>query len=472
MNKNSLLKYSILSFMLLLILTTFTNVGVKVNGIIYIKADGSIEGTDKIEQNGNTYKFTDNIEMKEYIKIEKDDIIVDGAGYSLKVTNTNFDDFAGIKISNQKNVTIKRLSVDGFNYRNEAIYINKAQNIIIKNCTLTKTNIGINVDHSQNIKITQNKITNFERTSISMYNCTNSSITENYISGNRDFRDTHGLNVLYSENLLISQNNISDCHYGIEIHGCYETTFSRNYIAKNDKGVYLYYGGNNIVTDNTIINNELFGMELSSSSNNPANIIYHNNFINNNMEYISEQLQVSNRWFAGPESNTWDNGKEGNYWSDYTLRYPNVTRKETPEIWLIDFFINPENIDRYPLVNPWIPDTTPPIISIMSPQNKSYTTANILINCSINEAVEEIKYSIDGQAKITFAENFTLTELSEGEHNLIIYATDIFGNVGSSATLFFTVDVPEPLPTNLIIASVAIIVVGLGILAYFKKYKK
>jgi hypothetical protein len=51
-------------------------------GTIYIRADGSVEGTDKIQRDGDVYTFTDNIFGS--IIVERDNVVVDGAGYSLQ----------------------------------------------------------------------------------------------------------------------------------------------------------------------------------------------------------------------------------------------------------------------------------------------------------------------------------------------------------------------------------------------------
>jgi hypothetical protein len=44
------------------------------------------------------------------------------------------------------------------------------------------------------------------------------------------------------------------------------------------------------------------------------------------------------------------------------------------------------------------------------------------------------------------------------------------GNIGSSETVYFTVDVPESFPVVPVIAVVAV-VVGAGLMVYFKKRK-
>ena len=81
-------------------------------------------------------------------------------------------------------------------------------------------------------------------------------------------------------------------------------------------------------------------------------------------------------------------------------------------------------------------------------------------------------YSLDGENNVTVAGNSTITELTNGLHNITVYAEDTFGNIGASETITFNVDVPEPFPTTLVIASVIIVtIVVLGLLIYFKKRK-
>jgi hypothetical protein len=115
---------------------------------------------------------------------------------------------------------------------------------------------------------------------------------------------------------------------------------------------------------------------------------------------------------------------------------------------------------------------SPPRISLMSPQNQSYRTANIPVNfaaCADYGAVSWMGYSLDGQDNVTITGNTTLTGLSEGAHNITFYAADIYGNTGASETIHFAI---EPFPTDLVIASVAGIAVGaVGLLFYFRKRK-
>jgi hypothetical protein len=70
---------------------------------------------------------------------------------------------------------------------------------------------------------------------------------------------------------------------------------------------------------------------------------------------------------------------------------------------------------------------------------------------------------------VTITENFTLTELPSGSHTLTIYANDTVGNMGTSSTSDF--NIAEPFPTTLAATAsgVAVTVVCVGLLVYFKK---
>jgi len=91
-------------------------------------------------------------------------------------------------------------------------------------------------------------------------------------------------------------------------------------------------------------------------------------------------------------------------------------------------------------------DAISPSVSIVSLENIIHETSNIPFNFLIDENVTQIIYSLDNQNNVTLNGNSTLTNLSEGVHNVTVYATDIAGNVGSSETLTFAIDKPEPFP--------------------------
>jgi hypothetical protein len=117
-------------------------------------------------------------------------------------------------------------------------------------------------------------------------------------------------------------------------------------------------------------------------------------------------------------------------------------------------------------------DTEPPKVSILSLENKTYSAASIHLNFTTSEQVSHSSYSLDGQQNVTITGNTTLTGLSNEDHNVTIYAIDEAGNIGASDTIHFTVEVPEPFPAiPVAAASVIVVLVGAGLLVYFKKRK-
>ena len=118
-------------------------------------------------------------------------------------------------------------------------------------------------------------------------------------------------------------------------------------------------------------------------------------------------------------------------------------------------------------------DTIPPNVSVLSMESVTYDTSDIPLNFTTSEPASQISYVLNGHQNVTINGNTTLTGLANGDHNVTVYATDEAGNTGASETIYFNVEVPEPFPTTLVIASViTVAVIGVGLLVYFKKRKK
>jgi len=116
-------------------------------------------------------------------------------------------------------------------------------------------------------------------------------------------------------------------------------------------------------------------------------------------------------------------------------------------------------------------DVTPPKVSILSIQNKTYNTPDVPLDIAVNDSVSKLSYVLDGQDNVTISGNATLTGLSAGEHNITVYATDLAGHFGGSETIYFSVDIP--FPATLVIAPIAsVAVIGSGLLVYFRKRRK
>lgn len=89
-------------------------------------------------------------------------------------------------------------------------------------------------------------------------------------------------------------------------------------------------------------------------------------------------------------------------------------------------------------------DTAPPTVTIVSPGNGTYLVGTIPLTFAVNELTSWVGYSLDSSANVSLAGNTTLSAIFEGLHHLVVYASDVAGNIGSSQVVYFVFDVTPP----------------------------
>lgn len=89
-------------------------------------------------------------------------------------------------------------------------------------------------------------------------------------------------------------------------------------------------------------------------------------------------------------------------------------------------------------------DTTTPSISLLSPQNQTYATTEVMLHFTLNENASWTGYTLDGQENVTVTGNISLTEMAYGSHRITVYANDTYGNMAASETVYFSVSKPFP----------------------------
>jgi N-acetylneuraminic acid mutarotase len=94
--------------------------------------------------------------------------------------------------------------------------------------------------------------------------------------------------------------------------------------------------------------------------------------------------------------------------------------------------------------------TMPAELRVLSPENVTYTSDSVEMVLSVNRPTTWISYSLDDRANVTVKGNAVLSQLSEGQHRLIVYVNDTFGNLVSSGAVYFSVDT---LPPRLLVLS-------------------
>jgi parallel beta-helix repeat protein len=233
---------------------------------IYIREDGSIDPpTAPIRRDGDIYTFTGDAFAR--LCVYRGNIVIDGAGYTLRGPYNG-------------TVTEKWIIGQGPDQPIDE--------------TLVLWVIGIDLGHADvtGLVIRNLNVKNF---SIAMY--------------------------IWTENNTVVGNAVSENIVGILLSGS-DNTVTRNYIEKNDMGIF-------------------FG--VNQPGDEPLNIILtHNSFVDNDVHFGGCVCEGYN---TAEAVHTWDDGEEGNFWSDYDGTDDNGDGVgDTP------YVIDVQNQDRYPLM--------------------------------------------------------------------------------------------------------------------------
>ena len=111
-------------------------------------------------------------------------------------------------------------------------------------------------------------------------------------------------------------------------------------------------------------------------------------------------------------------------------------------------------------------DTIPPKIWL-SIENSTYYSSELPLDFKVDESISKLSYSLDNQPNVTLSGNITLTGLTQGNHNIVVFAEDTTGNVTRQIITF---NIAQPFP--ILLAVIAIIVLCGGTLTLFGIYKR
>jgi nitrous oxidase accessory protein NosD len=183
---------------------------------IYIRSDGAVDPpTVPIQRSGNVYTFTNDI-TNATIEIQRNNTILDGAGYTLQGNGHNWN--TAITLTNTNNSLIKNINIT--NYVNSMSLTNSTNITILNNTMLTSWNLVL--EKSENNQIIGNNITG------------------------QDTDCGYCIRIIDSSNNLIAANNLKDTGSAIRI-GLYSknNTFHHNNFLNNQNNVFSYIGEDN-----------------------------------------------------------------------------------------------------------------------------------------------------------------------------------------------------------------------------------
>jgi parallel beta-helix repeat protein len=402
---------------------------VEANGTIYIRADGTVDGTSKIHRDGNVYTFTDDV--FDSIVVEKDGVVVDGAGYGLQGTGIG----TGINLMERTNVTVKNIEISNFFY---GIYLNSSLNNSLSSNNIRGNFCGVYLSASSNNTIIGCNVTENDSSGVWFRGSSNNDITENriiengqdgiWLSSSSDNNrvleniirtNAYGIRIDDYSNNMLRNNDLRDngCNFGVfgsllpefiqdidesnTVNGkpiyywvnrqdaavpldagyvalvnCSGITVQNLNLSSNGQGLLLASTTESSISQNNITDN-IHGIYMCGCSN---NTVTGNNITRNAANGIYLYYSQNNRFFCnnfisntnpvydvGASSNIWDSGVEGNHWSNYEDKYPNAAELDSSGIWNTPYVLDGNNQDNYPLVNeiPEFPSWTPLLIMLI-----------------------------------------------------------------------------------------------------------
>ena len=125
------------------------------SGSVFIRSDGNIDpSTAPVQRSGETYMFLGSFVGN--VTIQKDNVVIDGAGYEIESTGIGTETTIGVDISFRTNVTITNMQVRGFV---QGIHLLNSSNCNLVGNNITENIDGIRIDNSTSNTIIGNNIT-------------------------------------------------------------------------------------------------------------------------------------------------------------------------------------------------------------------------------------------------------------------------------------------------------------------------
>lgn len=493
-------------------------------GLDYATIQASIDAPQTLD--GHTINVEEGIYF-EHVVVNKSISLI-----GQNSSNTIID---GNNVGTVVNVAANNVTVKGFTIKRGfyGIFVSRSNSCLIMDNGVFDHDNAIFVYYSNNCTILQNVAANNTDRGIFVTNSWNFSIADNQAYNNGGY----GINANASADGLIARNTAYENHYdGIGLDNSNNITIVGNDVTNNVLyGMWISdSSGDNLFYDNNILNNvgkevsvllssnrwdngfegnfwgNYSGVDLNRDGINDmpqlVDVLYdnhpllgmHSNFATSLGFHLSVISNSTINDFAFFKATTMINMRVSNRTSRQTygfcrVRIPHALMVEPYSVTIDGASPNYSNYTLYDDGDSrWIyftysssvrevliqgtppPDIEPPIVFVLSPENKTYAVNDVLLNFTVSESTSWIGYSLDGQANVTIFGNMTLFDLSEGSHSLEIYANDTAENTGSSGIVHFTVDIGqgEPFFILIIITAIAVAGVAIGILVYFAKFKK
>lgn len=358
---------------------------------VYIRANGTVDPpTAPINRNGSIYTLTASIfNDGDGIIIERDNVMLDGAGYTLQGTGSG----VGVFLLGRSNVTIKNVLVESRLY-------------------------GISLDHSTNISISGCS------TEGGKFGIWLSESSDNSIIGNNIIHNYYGVSLLlYSNNNTIVQNQI------IENTGTYGA------------GVYLYISSNNSIYHNVFVNNTI---QQNSQ-------VYDAAWDCADPGLIAPSVNIWDSGYPSGGNYWSDYGGTDLYKGAYQNETGSDGIGDTPYVIDADVTYSLNNHDRYPMIIPPIHDIAVTNVTTSKTvvgagynvtiqswiKNKGAFTETFNVTIGVTRVVYEIivgfvNVTLLSQGTVTINCTWNTTNWPLGNYTIDTYASPVQGEVVTS----------------------------------------
>jgi len=246
-----------------------------------IYSDGT-SNTENLQREGDTYTFKDNIEGT--IVVERDNVIIDGAQYTLQGNGKSY----GIWLQDKYNITIKNLNIQNFEHgirfsHYRPVWLgetnpNQTTNSVIQDCNIIDCGYGISLYSSLNCSILNNYIA---KNTYGIYlmgsdntfrNNTIEQNNYNFWERDRQINDIDISNTINGKPVYywVNQHNMSvPTNAGLVIlKNCTGIRVQNLNLTGNGNGLSVYYSSNIEIFGNKIFDNALKGIAVWWSHNN------------------------------------------------------------------------------------------------------------------------------------------------------------------------------------------------------------
>ncbi len=227
------------------------------------------------------FKITANNVTINGFKLDGGDreIRLDGAQYN----NISNNEFYQISLISSSNNTVRNNICNGGIY---CLRLSGSDNNLLSNNSISAMEFAISIDNSNNNILIGNSIGG-EHPLWLRYSC-NNTMSNNSISGAWE-----GIDLLYSSNTTMSNNSISGGDAGIGVSHSNNTKMSNNYVS-GAQGIIIHSSSYCIMSNNTVSAHGLDGFALGNSNN---------NILKDNTVIDDEHYSVRSSFYLGSSNN-------------------------------------------------------------------------------------------------------------------------------------------------------------------------